>query len=49
MRFESRTGLPIDSENSATYILGGTDGSCQIVFQLDHQDLMKKVQDLGLK
>jgi hypothetical protein len=49
MRFESRTGLPIDSENSTTYILAGTDDSFQIVVQLDHQDLMKKVQELGLK
>ena len=49
MRFESSTGLPIDSENSATYILARTDDSFQIVVQLDHQDLMKKVQDLGLK
>ena len=49
MRFESSTGLPIDSENSTTYILAGTGDSFQIVVQLDHQDLMKKVQDLGLK
>ena len=46
MRFESSTGLPIDSENSSTYILAGTGDSFQIVVQLDHQDLMKKVQDL---
>ena len=49
MRFESSTGLPIDSENSTTYILAGTDDSFQIVVQLDHQNLMKKVQELGLK
>jgi hypothetical protein len=49
MRFESRTGFPIDSENSTTYILAGTDDSFQIVVQLDHQDLMKNVQELGLK
>ena len=49
MRFESSTGLPIDSENSTTYILAGTGDAFQIVVQLDHQDLMKKVQDLGLK
>ena len=49
MHFESPTGLPIDSENSTTYILAGTDDSFQIVVQLDHQDLMKKVQELGLK
>ena len=49
MRFEGRTGLLIDSENSTTYILAGTDDSFQIVVQLDHQDLMMKVQELGLK
>ena len=49
MRFEGRTGLLIDSENSTTYILAGTDDSFQIVVQLDHQNLMKKVQELGLK
>ena len=49
MRFESRTGLPIDGENSTTYILAGTDDSFQIVVQLDHQDLVKKVHELGLK
>ena len=49
MRFESRSGLPTQSENSTTCILAGTDDSFQIVVQLDHQDLMKKVQELGLK
>ena len=49
LRFESSTGLHVDSENSTTYILARTDDSFQIVVQLDHQDLMKKVQDLGLK
>jgi hypothetical protein len=49
MHFESSTGLPINSENSTTYILAGTGDSFQIVVQVDHQDLMKKVQDLGLK
>ena len=49
LRFESSTGLPVDSENSTTYILAGTGDSFEVVVQLDHQDLMKKVQDLGLK
>jgi hypothetical protein len=49
MRFESSTREPVDSQNSTTYILSAVGDSFQIVFQLDHQDLMKKVQDLGLK
>jgi hypothetical protein len=49
IRFECSTRVPMDSENSTTYILAGTDDSFQIVFQLDHQDLMKKVQELGLR
>ncbi|HKQ87368.1 MAG TPA: hypothetical protein VJS43_11445 [Candidatus Acidoferrales bacterium] len=48
MRFERSPGVFIESENSATYVLLFTDDSAQIVFQLDHQDLMKKVKDLGL-
>lgn len=49
LRFEPKTGDPIDSENSSTYILSAIGGSFEIVFQLDHQDLTKKVHDLGLK
>lgn len=49
MRFERRTGEPLDSQNSTTYILSAVGDSFQIVFQIDHQDLMKKVQELGLK
>lgn len=49
MRFERSTGDNIDSRNSTTYILSETSNSFQIVFQLDHQNLMKVVQDLGLK
>jgi len=49
MRFERRTGEPVDSQNSTTYILSAVGDSFQIVFQIDHQDLTKKVQDLGLK
>ena|SRR5579883_2528856 len=33
---------------STTYILYKKDKSFQIVFQIDHQDLMKRVQELGL-
>jgi hypothetical protein len=49
MRFERRTGEPVDSQNSTTYILSAFGDSFQIVFQIDHQDLTKKVQDMGLK
>jgi ketosteroid isomerase-like protein len=49
MRFERGTGQPVDSQNSATYILSAAGDSFQIVFQIDHQDLTKRVQDLGLK
>jgi hypothetical protein len=49
MRFESSTREPLESLNSTTYILSAVGDSFQIVFQIDHQDLMKKVQDFGLK
>jgi hypothetical protein len=49
MRFEDSTRSSVDSQIFATYILSAVGDSFQIVFQLDHQDLMKKVQDLGLK
>jgi hypothetical protein len=49
MRFE-RSGIePITSQNSSTYILSATDDRFEIVFQIDHQDLVKRVQELGLK
>ena len=48
MRFERSPGVFIESENSATYVLLFTDDSAQIVCQLDHQDLLQKVKDLGL-
>jgi hypothetical protein len=48
MRFEKGPGQPIVDETSATYILNRRGDLLRIVFQLDHQDLMKRVQDLGL-
>ena len=48
MRFEKASKPPITDNNSATYLLHQKDSSLRIVFQLDHQDLMKKAQDLGL-
>ncbi len=38
---------PVDDENYAPYVLSRQDNSLHIVFQLDHQDLMKKAQELG--
>lgn len=35
MRFESRTREPVDSQNSATYVLSAGGDSLHIVFQVD--------------
>jgi hypothetical protein len=49
MRFDGKIAEPIHSENSATYILAATDDNrFEIVFQIDHQDLLKKAQGLGM-
>jgi hypothetical protein len=48
MRFEKDPAQPIVAEISTTYILYRQGHSLRIVFQLDHQDLMRRVQDLGL-
>jgi len=48
MRFEKGLDQPIVNETSATYILYQQENILRIVFQLDHQDLMKRVRDLGL-
>jgi len=48
MRFEKDPGRPITDESAATYVLRRQEDSEQIVFQLDHQDLAKRVQELGL-
>ena len=48
MRFEKDPEQPIINQISATYILYQQEDLLRIVFQLDHQDLMKRVQDLGL-
>src|SRR5262245_33505605 len=46
MRFEKEAGIV--AEARATYILRQEESSLRIVFQLDHQDLMRTAQDLGL-
>jgi hypothetical protein len=48
LRFERVPGQSLVVETSATYILHRRGERPQIVFQLDHQDLMKKVQELGI-
>ena len=40
------TGGDVTRKTSATYILSASGDSFEIVFQLDHQDLMKTVQEL---
>jgi hypothetical protein len=48
MLFEKEAEQPVVAEPSATYILCQEESSQRIVFQPDHQDLMKTAQDLGL-
>jgi hypothetical protein len=48
MKFEKNLGQSIVDEISATYILFQQENILQIVFQFDHQDLTKRVQELGL-
>jgi hypothetical protein len=47
-RFERHPARPIVEEGAATYVLRRQDSQLQIVFQLDHQDLTRRVQELGL-
>lgn len=46
MRVE-RGGKANEIDNFATYILRQASGSLEIVFQIDHQDLMKRLEALG--
>ena len=46
MRFRTDKGDEVARKTSATYILSSSGDSFEIVFQLDHQDLMKIVQEL---
>jgi ketosteroid isomerase-like protein len=48
LRFEKDAGRPIIDEIAATYVIRREEASWQIVFQLDHQDLAKRVRELGL-
>ena len=47
LRFDRGEEEPAVAETSATYVLDRRSGA-QIVFQLDHQDLMQRVEELGL-
>jgi hypothetical protein len=49
MHFDRSASEPIYSQNTASYILSEANNRFQIVFQIDHQDLTKRVQELGLE
>jgi len=49
MRFERSGAEPVFSENASSYILSRADPTFQIIFQIDHQDLTKRLQELGLE
>jgi len=49
MRFERNASEPMYSENAASYVLSESNGPLQIVFQIDHQDLTKKVHEMGME
>jgi Domain of unknown function (DUF4440) len=46
MRYEKER--QVTDETAATYVVRRVGNAWHIVFQLDHQDLSKRVQDLGL-
>jgi hypothetical protein len=48
MTFERSAGLQSEIAASATYILERAGEKFVIVFQIDHQDLIAKVKELGL-
>ena len=45
MRIERPGQPPADSRNSTTYVLSTNGDSFQIIFQIDHQDLAKRLQE----
>ena len=49
MRFDRSAGEPVYSQNAASYILSAANDGFQIVFQIDHHDLTKRMQELGLE
>ena len=46
MAFDRGAGELLHSQNAASYILSRTTDRLRIVFQIDHQDLRKRVRDL---
>jgi hypothetical protein len=46
--YEKNKNNLIDNKISATYVLFLCNNSLQIVMQIDHQDLMERVRELGL-
>jgi hypothetical protein len=48
IRFDKESIPPIEEQISATYILFRQGDQLKIVFQLDHQDLVKRAAELGL-
>ena len=49
MRVRANNGDEVAGKTSATYILSIVGDSFEIVFQVDHQDLTKTVQDLRVQ
>lgn len=47
MNFRVHSGSTVPRKTSATYVLSAISDTFEIVFQLDHQDLMKIVQELS--
>jgi tRNA(His) 5'-end guanylyltransferase len=48
MRFEKSAGQLVLDDITATYLLYQQADELRIVLQLDHQDLMRRVKELGL-
>jgi hypothetical protein len=48
MHFEKDPHNPIDDKDSSTFILHKENESLKIVFHLEHRELMKKIQEIGL-
>ncbi len=49
MRFERRPDEPKQTQAAASYVLSRTGDRLHIIMQIDHQDLGKRVQELGLE
>ena len=47
MRIDGVDKAPAEIETSATYVLWNSGNCLQIVFQVDHQDLAKKIQAIN--